>query len=436
MIKSQLLYNLITILSIIVECIVFKTIISYLSEVKTNKIKLNLMIFVWIIIISFITIVNLDLEIKLCIGMLFSIIVYRYNFNEKLHKILLICAVFWSFSIGIEGLSTSIAALIYKTDSINKILEDKISMLELALISKILLILVVPIIKSINIKQILKPKEILLITLPVVANILSIVVILILEFGFIAGMKLNSLLLVICMGFILLSNFSLIFIIKIVMKESILENENNMIIQKVESQYNHYLELQNAQLKIRKLHHDMNNHLICIENMNNRDKLSKNYINSLRKELKEWDSIDTTGNMIVDIILSERREICKKENISFHSDVNFTRSDFIDMMDVCSIFSNILDNSIEATLKIKDINNRNISIIGNDINKFFVIRCENSKVNNILGNSKKILTDKKNKFIHGLGVTSIKNSVEKYNGTVAIEHTEDKFTINIYIPKT
>lgn len=366
--------------------------------------------------------------------MVIGVIVYLYNFDEKLYKVLIVCAVFWLFLTVIDGLSISIVTLIYKTNDVNEILGNNIHRLELIFMSKTLLALVVPVIKSININPTLKVKEMILIILPIMANILSIVVIFALQFGVIENIELKGLILVICTGLILISSFSLMFVIGKVMKESTLKSENDMIRQKIESQYNHYIELQNAQLKIRKLYHDMNNHLICIENMNDKDKSSKDYINSLRKELKEWDSIDTTGNMIVDIILSEKREVCKKENISFNSEINFMKSGFIDMMDVCSIFSNILDNAIEASLKIEDENNRNINIFCNTINKFLVIRCENTKVNNILENYNKIFTDKKNKFVHGIGISSIKNSVEKYNGNVAIEHTKDKFIVNIYIP--
>ncbi|MEN2259601.1 GHKL domain-containing protein (plasmid) [Paraclostridium benzoelyticum] len=44
------------------------------------------------------------------------------------------------------------------------------------------------------------------------------------------------------------------------------------------------------------------------------------------------------------------------------------------------------------------------------------------------------MTDKKDKFLHGLGIKSIKQSVKKYNGEVVIDYTEDKFILNILIP--
>ena len=44
------------------------------------------------------------------------------------------------------------------------------------------------------------------------------------------------------------------------------------------------------------------------------------------------------------------------------------------------------------------------------------------------------MTDKDNKFSHGLGISSIKNSVKKYNGETVINYTDDRFIIKILIP--
>ncbi|MFR4767588.1 MAG: GHKL domain-containing protein [Paraclostridium sordellii] len=48
--------------------------------------------------------------------------------------------------------------------------------------------------------------------------------------------------------------------------------------------------------------------------------------------------------------------------------------------------------------------------------------------------NKKIITSKKDKFLHGLGLRSIKSSLNKYNGDLEILDEENKFIINIYIP--
>ncbi|MEN2259468.1 GHKL domain-containing protein [Paraclostridium benzoelyticum] len=48
--------------------------------------------------------------------------------------------------------------------------------------------------------------------------------------------------------------------------------------------------------------------------------------------------------------------------------------------------------------------------------------------------SGKILTNKKDKFLHGIGISSMKNSIEKYNGNLEVNDLNTRFLINICIP--
>ncbi|MCU9808281.1 GHKL domain-containing protein [Paraclostridium sp. AKS46] len=93
----------------------------------------------------------------------------------------------------------------------------------------------------------------------------------------------------------------------------------------------------------------------------------------------------------------------------------------------------MLDNSIEACEKIND-GSKYIYLEGKIIESFFVLKAENSKANKINIKDRKVITDKKDKFLHGLGIKSIKQSVKKYNGEVVIDYTDDKFILNILIP--
>lgn len=46
----------------------------------------------------------------------------------------------------------------------------------------------------------------------------------------------------------------------------------------------------------------------------------------------------------------------------------------------------------------------------------------------------KIKTDKKDPNLHGIGIKSIKTSVQKYDGEVFIDYQDYKFIVKIYIP--
>ncbi|EOU2096407.1 ATP-binding protein, partial [Clostridium perfringens] len=230
-----------------------------------------------------------------------------------------------------------------------------------------------------------------------------------------------------------LSSLSTILVIRKIRSNSILLSQKDMVQNNLKMQYKYYMSIKENQDKIRQLHHDMKNHIICMRKLNQNGYNNEKYIESLDKKIKSYENKFDTGNILLDIILIEKKQICDNKNIKFSSSINFTMCDFIDLEDICSIFSNILDNSIEACSKINE-NNKFIFIEGKVVEKFFIIKVENSKVNKINIKNNKFITDKNNKSSHGLGISSIKNSVKKYNGETVIHYTDDRFIIKILIP--
>lgn len=211
------------------------------------------------------------------------------------------------------------------------------------------------------------------------------------------------------------------------------KSEENLLKEKIDMQYNYYLNLQEAQNKVKRLYHDMSNHMMCIKSMSSKKKDVNQYIDEVSKELNGIKEIYNTGNMILDIVLNEKQVDCNENNINLFCDINFSKCNFIEMIDVCSIFSNILDNAIEACNKIKN-DEKYIKIRGTFVKSYYVIRCENSKVNKVKIKNNRIISSKKDKFIHGIGLKSVKSSLKKYDGELEIEDFEDKFLVQIYIP--
>ena len=229
---------------------------------------------------------------------------------------------------------------------------------------------------------------------------------------------------------IVFCNVFLIIILNNVVKNMKIKSELKSINDKLDIQYNYYLSLQESQIKVRNLYHDINNHLICLNHF--RDEEVNSYIDSINKELKDFQSKFNTGNRILDIILNEKSIACKKNNIDFSCDINFKQCEFIQMIDVSAIFANILDNAIEACVQVK--NNRYIKLRGTIVKSYYVIKCENNKNNEIKFKNNKLLTSKNNIFFHGIGLQSVKASLKKYDGDLKIIDEKNKFILKICIP--
>ncbi|MGL5755254.1 MAG: GHKL domain-containing protein, partial [Paraclostridium sp.] len=82
-----------------------------------------------------------------------------------------------------------------------------------------------------------------------------------------------------------------------------------------------------------------------------------------------------------------------------------------------------------------EINNRYIILKSSYINEnFFVMKIENSKINDIEIKSGNLLTDKDDKLTHGIGLENVKRTVYKYDGEINVNYDNDKFIVKILIP--
>ena len=435
MLDTALFWDVITILSVMIEWIVLKSILDEISESSKSKLVLIISLLISIIIISLLTIIEFNINFKLFICILLTYIICRFNYKVDQWKSILISLLYWMILIGFDSIGASIVGLINHVNDMNKLLSNNLLRLELIIISKSLLIALIPVIKIIKLKVQISKKDCIHIIIPIVSNIISIIVI----FGSIlqdSSINFKENMTILIISFVLLiSNISLIGITRRVIKDNNLRIDNKIIKEKMDMQYKYYLNLQEHQSKTRELYHDMNNHIICIQNIYGKNDIADKYIEDMNNKIKECNPVFNTNNIIVDVILNEKKSICDFNNIDFLVDVDFAECKFIEMMDICSIFSNMIDNAIEACNKINNPNiERRIKIRGTLVNKFFVIRCENTKINPVILKNDKVITDKSDSFLHGIGINSIKNSVEKYNGNVEIYSNENKFIMSIYIP--
>ncbi|CEP45514.1 two-component signal transduction sensor histidine kinase [[Clostridium] sordellii] len=435
MLNSHLFWEFITALSVIIEWGVLKKILDEISEFKGNKLISNIELIAVINIIIIMNLNQLNPNTKLFMDIVISYLFYKFNYDVTPIKCLIIILIYYMILIGFDAIGSSIVVNLNSLDNMNKLLSSNLFRLELIILTKSLLLSLIPIFRSFNLRIKINKQECIYIYIPILANILSIVFIftLILKDKIISDVE--SITILVVSSILLLSNFSLISVLCRIIKDNNLRTENKIIKEKIDIQYKYYLNLKDSQLKTRELYHDMKNHMICIKNICKENYLANQYIENINTKLESCNYIFNTNNIILDVILHEKKSICDDNNIEFLVDINFSKCNFIELPDICSIFSNMLDNAIEACNKINDKNIlKKIKLRGTLINSFFVIKCENTKINPVVLSNDRIITDKKDSFLHGLGIINIKSSLKKYNGNMEINSSTHKFEMIIYIP--
>ena len=433
MLEMNLFWVIVEIISTGIEWIVLKLILDEISERKSKKIELYVSFFLAFLIIFILSYIKLNVNLKLILGVLIMSFVYFHNYNDNKIKILFVSLLYSLLLIGFDIVGLSLVACLNNIKDMSQLISNNFYRIELIIISKVLLTLFVPILKVIRLDLPLLKRDCAYAIVPIFANMMSIVVI----FGHVLKDKdTNNLyhILILCVSLVLLfSNISLIRMISRIMKDYEIKTENRLIKEKMNMQCQHYLSLQESQETVKKLHHDINNHMICIKKIHGNNSLASEYINEISNQIESCNYNFDTKNMVLDIILTEKKYICDKDSIDFLVDINFEKCKFMEMIDICSIFSNILDNAIEACNKIKN-KDKKIILKGTIVNDFFVVKCVNTKENDVILSGNKIMTDKKDKNLHGIGINSIKSSVKKYDGNVEFKFEDDKFIVVICIP--
>ncbi|MFI3211146.1 MAG: ATP-binding protein [Peptostreptococcaceae bacterium] len=413
---------------LIIEWISLYILINNLSNKKVSK-KQNLFSFSLILSIAFsMNLLGILPSLRVFISIILSIIYIKLDYDVNLSKALTIPLVYWMILIGIEALS--ISSIVYINGiSVDMLLEPNIYRLEAIILAKSFLFIGILMVKYFKLSGQISKNDFVYIGIPMCTNILSLLIIF--EQGISDSHKdlVDNFNLILIFFLILLSNISLLIIIYKIVTSNKLKIENEFIKDKINLEYRYSKRIEENQENIKRIYHDMKNHMICISNLSN-EKDVQEYIRSL--DLNIGDISFNFGNKILDIIISEKHNICKEKGIKFNIVADFSKLDFIDMMDLCVIFSNALDNAIEACDKILDEDNsKYISINVIYINSFCFIKIENSKANDINIKHNNFITNKKDKSMHGIGLKNIKYTVYKYNGDIKIDFDDDKFLLKI-----
>ena len=431
MIENEIFWYIVNFMATTIEELVLVKIFDIYSKRKQNTSIVYSLIFIPIIMVQIFDFYGLDSNIKMAIILLIDFIYCMYCYENKVLKTILLSGLYWMISMGMDLLAFSVVNVLNSNSNATIMMNFNFYRLELIGFSKFMLVMSVVALKKLNRKSELSIKQYLSVFVPITANIIFIIVMWSFVYKYIPNNTHINYIVLVLSGLLIFSNISIITIINSIVRDKQLKIENQKIKEKIDIQYNYYLSLKKEQEKIDKFRHDMKNHLICIKNLAKTEE-SEKYIEKINFEINQNTVDFNTGSPILDIIFYEKSLICIDKKIEYQFDVDYSKCEFIDVIDTCSIFSNLLDNAIEACDKITQ-GKRFISIKGNKINNFFVIKCENSKINDILYEGKNIATDKENKDLHGIGLKSIRDSFEKYDGVINIEISDEKFTLSGFL---
>ncbi len=203
-------------------------------------------------------------------------------------------------------------------------------------------------------------------------------------------------------------------------------------------------EFYNKQIKVMKtnyesleiLKHDLQKHLKFLNILLEENKIKE--IKEYLKDISEEITLDkkfniNSGNIVIDSILNFKFQEILDNNINLEYNILLPNNLILNEFDMVCLLENLVDNIIEANLRINNIQER-YAFIGIEYKKNSLRIVTKNNYNSInLDNKKNITTSKKDTLNHGIGLKSIKKIVNKYYGKLNINIRNDKFEIEIIL---
>lgn len=426
-------WNIINTITAYIDWIIFFSVININGIKKISTKKYLLRVSIILFGMGLINISNMfpNTKIILCIitGILFS----KFSYENSIAKSIIINLLFWLGLMFIEVISTGVVVMLNNLDSIQPILTGNIYRIQAIFISKILLFMELILLKYFKLSVEFKFKDVVLIGLPILSNIVSLLLVFGYNFNQNIDSKSNLIVLAFTVLLMIASSIMLLIVISKIVKDDKLKLEYELINERINLSHKNYENMIQAQEKLRYVYHDLKNHMICMKSYDTKEEIIS-YINNLEFQINDFENLRNTGNKTLDIILNDKICLCKKYNIELEDSINISKLNFIKENDICAIFANALDNAIQACININDEIEKRIEVKATYINGFAVIKFINTKINDIKFTGDRIKTSKEDNKIHGIGLASIKYIVNKYDGEVIVNYSENEFILKIMIP--
>lgn len=248
----------------------------------------------------------------------------------------------------------------------------------------------------------------------------------------IADKKDNNYLLILNLGCIVLADLYLLYFVKVMNEKNYLEYEVRALEKQANMQYEYYLHQEQKYKRTVQILHDVNKHIDSIEKLYRSGNVADavRYTNKIDGMLQPLIPVRYTGNPILDILLTDKSTIMSEKGIDFNIKVDNVMLDFIEPIDVTTIFGNLLDNSIEACGQVDGMRVVDISI--HSFHEMISIQIKNSY--QTIKWKKGIPVSNKGKN-RGIGLLNVRACIEKYNGDIKFKEETGMFVIDIFLCK-
>lgn len=236
--------------------------------------------------------------------------------------------------------------------------------------------------------------------------------------------------LVIALVILLIINISIFYLYERILDDCI-NLKNKEIYELQLKMYQKQLEImQSENDTYRIMRHDTKHHSILLADYIKRNENALQYLEKMNHYIGGDKQYIETGNKSIDSILNYVIEEVNKIQGTIETDIKIAEALEIDDFDINIILSNLLMNACEA---IRQSEEKRIAVAMRYDRGILKINIRNTYNGTIKVKKGEIISIKENEGNHGIGLISVKKTVEKYGGAIKIDYDEKEFKVDIFL---
>ena len=233
---------------------------------------------------------------------------------------------------------------------------------------------------------------------------------------------------------IIILNFLMFYVIYLLYLKN--AQIKNMKIMSVKEQYmEQYVNNAKTQYEmIRKIRHDIKDQLSTVYELLSNDKTEEamGFIEQSSSIVKATMTFVQTNNSVANAIINSKLSTAATLGIKVSC---ITVNDFVGIneLDLCDLLSNTLENAINACEAMPLNPNRFIYLEISKENNIYSFMVKNSLDKSVIRDNPKLKTTKKDSINHGLGISIIRDIVNKYSGRYDYYEIDNAFCCSIIL---
>ena len=200
----------------------------------------------------------------------------------------------------------------------------------------------------------------------------------------------------------------------------------------LKTQQNYYQLLQEKEKETRRFRHDISNHILCLDTLIKDGKYidAEEYLENMRDSVSELKPKYQTGNMLVNAIINDIAS--RYNNVQLIWTGVVPENLKLSNMDLCTIFSNVLENAFQAADGC--IEQGNVKVTARSLADSLTFSVENDFIEPVKESKGIFITKKEDKENHGFGTMNVRSCVHANGGSIEYNYDDKIFSVEIVLP--